>query len=271
MSTTAMRGSSTTGLLDGTLPLRPFHPDGFVGTHAGGRPAGAGRGPGLRRDAGGGPQPGRLRYQHRRGVLPAVEFDRRPVHACFQLAGRVARAGAAPAQRGALQAVRGAPGRHPRSPCPGAGAHGPPHRRHPAPARLTRDAEAVGRDRSKSRNRCTSIPLPASRETGEAAGLGAALRAGQLGRVRPAPAELSGAPRTPCGCCSCTDTPQHPEWPVQWAEALWQRGLASDLITPLPALGMRAWRLSGDLLAWSALVGEGVREGWLPWKEPEPR
>jgi hypothetical protein len=64
---------------------------------------------------------------------------------------------------------------------------------------------------------------------------------------------------------------QHPEWPVQWAESLWQRGLACDLITPLPAIGMHAWRLSGDLLAWSALVGEGVREGWLPWKEPEPR
>jgi len=62
---------------------------------------------------------------------------------------------------------------------------------------------------------------------------------------------------------------QHPEWPVQWTEALWQRGLASELITPLPALGMRAWRISGDLLAWSTLVGEGVREGWLPWKEEE--
>src|SRR5947207_10850776 len=32
MSMTAMRGSRTTGLLDGTLPLRPFHPEGFVGT-----------------------------------------------------------------------------------------------------------------------------------------------------------------------------------------------------------------------------------------------
>ena len=32
MTSTAIRGSSTTGLLDGTLPLRPFHPDGFVGT-----------------------------------------------------------------------------------------------------------------------------------------------------------------------------------------------------------------------------------------------
>ena len=64
---------------------------------------------------------------------------------------------------------------------------------------------------------------------------------------------------------------EHPEWPEQWAEALWQRGLASDLIVPRAASGMRAWRLSGDLLAWSALVGTGVREGWLPWKEPELR
>jgi hypothetical protein len=60
---------------------------------------------------------------------------------------------------------------------------------------------------------------------------------------------------------------QHPQWPIQWAEGLWQHGLTADLITPLPALGMRAWRISGDLLAWSALVGEGVREGWLPWRE----
>src|SRR5712691_6665133 len=32
MISTARRGSSTTVLLDGTLPLRSFHPDGFVGT-----------------------------------------------------------------------------------------------------------------------------------------------------------------------------------------------------------------------------------------------
>jgi len=31
-NTIAMRESSSTSLLDGTLPLRPFHPDGFVGT-----------------------------------------------------------------------------------------------------------------------------------------------------------------------------------------------------------------------------------------------
>src|SRR5437588_11771540 len=32
MNTIAMRESSSTSLLDGTLPLRPFHPDNFVGT-----------------------------------------------------------------------------------------------------------------------------------------------------------------------------------------------------------------------------------------------
>jgi hypothetical protein len=62
---------------------------------------------------------------------------------------------------------------------------------------------------------------------------------------------------------------QHPDWPVEWAEALWQRGLESELIAPISAIGMRAWRISGDLLTWSALVGAGVRAGWLPWKEPE--
>ncbi len=59
----------------------------------------------------------------------------------------------------------------------------------------------------------------------------------------------------------------HPEWPAAWAEVLWERGLAHELITPMAALGLHAWKLSGDLLAWSALVGSGVREGWLPWRE----
>src|SRR5260370_40596344 len=60
---------------------------------------------------------------------------------------------------------------------------------------------------------------------------------------------------------------EHPEWPEVWAEALWERGLESNLITPLAAIGMRAWRLSGDLMVWSTLVFAGVREGWVPWKE----
>lgn len=55
-----------------------------------------------------------------------------------------------------------------------------------------------------------------------------------------------------------------------WAEQLWLQGLARDLISPLPALGIKAWKLSGDLAAWGTLVSEGVRSGCLPWQtEPE--
>jgi len=57
---------------------------------------------------------------------------------------------------------------------------------------------------------------------------------------------------------------EYPEWPDVWAEALWEQGLENELISPISALGMHAWRLSGDLMAWSALIGAGVREGCLP-------
>ena len=52
-----------------------------------------------------------------------------------------------------------------------------------------------------------------------------------------------------------------------WASQLWIQGLARDLITPLEALGIKAWKLTGDLDLWSRLIGEGVRSGWLPWHE----
>ncbi len=43
------------------------------------------------------------------------------------------------------------------------------------------------------------------------------------------------------------------------------------LIEPLPhALGMKAWKLHGDLDAWGRLTGEGAREGWLPWRVRMP-
>ena len=58
----------------------------------------------------------------------------------------------------------------------------------------------------------------------------------------------------------------HPEWVDAWADALWQHGLARNLIVPLPALGMHAWKLSGELFQWSELVSAGVRAGWLPWR-----
>jgi hypothetical protein len=60
----------------------------------------------------------------------------------------------------------------------------------------------------------------------------------------------------------------HPEWSSIWADALWKRGMARRLVVPLPhTLGLRAWRLSGDLAAWIRLLSDGVREGWLPWKK----
>ena len=55
----------------------------------------------------------------------------------------------------------------------------------------------------------------------------------------------------------------HPQWP----DALWEHGLDATLIAEISALGVRAWRLSGDLLAWGRLVGAGVRQGWLPWRD----
>jgi hypothetical protein len=52
-----------------------------------------------------------------------------------------------------------------------------------------------------------------------------------------------------------------------WASQLWRQGLARDLITPLEALGIKAWKVTGDLTLWSRLISDGVRSGWLPWQE----
>lgn len=61
---------------------------------------------------------------------------------------------------------------------------------------------------------------------------------------------------------------EHPEWPATWAKELWERGLTRKLVQPLSeALGIKVWMLSGDLVAWGQLVGNGVRDGWLPWQE----
>jgi hypothetical protein len=49
----------------------------------------------------------------------------------------------------------------------------------------------------------------------------------------------------------------------QWADALWAEGRTRELITPLPSIGIRCWRLSGDLARWSDLISDGVRERWL--------
>jgi hypothetical protein len=60
---------------------------------------------------------------------------------------------------------------------------------------------------------------------------------------------------------------EHPEWPHIWAREIWERGCKRSLILPLKeTLGMKAWVLSDDLVAWGKLIGDGVRAGWLPWK-----
>ncbi len=60
---------------------------------------------------------------------------------------------------------------------------------------------------------------------------------------------------------------EHPAWADSWADELWSRGLSRQLIHPLKALGMKAWMLSGDLTAWSQLIKDGVSSGWLPWRD----
>lgn len=63
---------------------------------------------------------------------------------------------------------------------------------------------------------------------------------------------------------------EHPDWPGIWARELWQRGCLRKLIEPLKdVVGMKVWVLSGDLQAWGKLIGDGTREGWLPWCEAD--
>jgi hypothetical protein len=60
---------------------------------------------------------------------------------------------------------------------------------------------------------------------------------------------------------------KHPEWPHIWAREIWEHGSKRSLIVPLKeVIGMKAWMLSDNLVAWGNLIGEGVRTGWLPWQ-----
>lgn len=51
-----------------------------------------------------------------------------------------------------------------------------------------------------------------------------------------------------------------------WASQLWIKGLERKLIAPIPALGVKAWAIVGDVRMWSPLISDGVREHWLPWQ-----
>lgn len=63
--------------------------------------------------------------------------------------------------------------------------------------------------------------------------------------------------------------PRSPERLDRWARELWTRGLARSLVLPVDALGIKAWMLAGTTVQWNHLIGQGVREGWLPWRSEE--
>ncbi len=60
---------------------------------------------------------------------------------------------------------------------------------------------------------------------------------------------------------------EHAAWVDAWADHLWSEGLTRDLITPLHGLGIKAWKLSGELTTWGELISDGLRTGRLPWNE----
>lgn len=55
---------------------------------------------------------------------------------------------------------------------------------------------------------------------------------------------------------------------VAWVAYLWERSLETALLVPLPALGVRLWRMDGDPHRWNALATEGIRRGVLTATPP---
>ena len=266
MSTTAMRGSSTTGLLDGTLPLRPFHPNGFVGTiEADGQQV---RVAALACD------------ETRVVVLSLVGFDT-SIGVVFSRLWSSTAVPFTPADnwhdegRGPEQLQRS----------------GERYKQCVAHLEGTREVHALALVRTAHLTEGILHPpdLPEMHEPSDAPEQEqeeAPSRSLKASKQAKPPVwvpryvlgnwDESGPNRQSflghlyaLRVLFLHHDERHPQWPLVWAEALWQRGLDRSLITPLAAIGVRAWKLSGDLVAWSALVGEGVREGWLLWKEPE--
>lgn len=60
-----------------------------------------------------------------------------------------------------------------------------------------------------------------------------------------------------------------PELVDQWGAALWEQGVRRRLVEPLPALGIKAWAMTGTTAIWNALVRDGLQQGWLPWHAEE--
>jgi len=269
MNTATIQGGSTTGLLDGTLPLRPFHPDGFVGT---------------------------MQADGQQVRVAAIACDETRLVA-LSLVGFDTSIGVVFSRLWSSTAVPFSPASHWQDEWRGPEQlqrSGERYKQCVAHLEGTREVHALALVRAAHLSEGILHPpdLPEMQKPSDAPE--------QEQEQTPASHSLSASKQAkppvwvPRYALGNWDEPgpnrqsflghlyalrvlflhrhaQHPAWPVMWAEALWQRGLAADLITPLPSIGMRSWRISGDLLAWSALVGEGVRDGWLPWQESQPQ
>ena len=110
--------------------------------------------------------------------------------------------------------------------------------------------------------------LPEARAGAEGAA-GAASR----GKAPPQPHYVlgnAGAPRPPRGALyghlKGMQVVCLPEWePLLWKAGCRKRGgEAEALITPLPAIGLSAWKLDSSLSKWNDLIRQGRRADWLP-------
>lgn len=60
----------------------------------------------------------------------------------------------------------------------------------------------------------------------------------------------------------------HPEYVMQWANELWQKGIEQRLIVPVNALGIRCWHVSGNITQWNGIIKRGILDGRLPVTHP---
>ncbi len=51
---------------------------------------------------------------------------------------------------------------------------------------------------------------------------------------------------------------------TRWVNQFWLQGIDRGLIQPIPAAGITAWQISGDLVQWNTIIMDGIRQGWLP-------
>src|SRR5690348_8338111 len=242
-NTIAMRESSSTSLLDGTLPLRPFHPDGFVGTmQADGQQV----------------RVAALACEETRVVaLSLVGFDT-SIGVVFSRLWSSTAVPFTPADN--WQDEWTGPEKLARS--------GERYKQCVAHLEGTREVHALALVRTAHLTEGILHPpdLPEMREQSASE---SAQQEGVLASMQAKPPvwipryilgnwdESAPNKQSFLGHLYALRVlflhrhDEHSEWPDVWAQALWERGLQSELITSVSALGMHAWRLSGDLMAWS--------------------